>query len=165
MHFCRHRTPVITKSWCFHKAPIFSYFWLITPTNSFQDFIIINHLQSFLIEVCIYLLIAMLGHDHSSIYLARGPYSLFTALYFLYLREIPVVPYASLFGISISAHTLPIIMFIHVSICCKSLVVVKVNQHFFLYELLCHFSVLSFITITAMLMLWEVVIRILQNDY
>lgn len=47
-------------------------------------------------------------------YFAIGPYDLLTALYLTYVKEIPLVPYASILGLSLSAHSFPFIMFIQV---------------------------------------------------
>ncbi|EJW77737.1 UBA/TS-N domain-containing protein [Wuchereria bancrofti] len=56
-------------------------------------------------------------------YFVIGPYDLLTALYLTYVKEIPLVPYASILGLSLSAHSFPFIIFIQLFTLSKPVVI------------------------------------------
>ncbi|CAG9537638.1 unnamed protein product [Cercopithifilaria johnstoni] len=79
----------------------------------FMNFILFSSFHATAMEIAIYFILSRLyGYIPSTMYFVIGPYDLLTALYLSYLKEIPLVPYASIFGVSLSAHSFPFIMFI-----------------------------------------------------
>ncbi|VDM96857.1 unnamed protein product [Thelazia callipaeda] len=79
----------------------------------FMNFILYIFLQSTTVEIVVFFILSwIIGYLPSAMYFVAGPYALITALYLIYLREIPLLPYASIFGLSISVHSFPFIMFV-----------------------------------------------------
>ncbi|KAL3989816.1 UBA/TS-N domain family protein [Acanthocheilonema viteae] len=79
----------------------------------FMNFILFNSLHATAVEMAIYFILSRFyGYIPSTMYFVIGPYDLLTALYLSYVKEIPLVPYASIFGLSLSVHSFPFIMFI-----------------------------------------------------
>uniref|UniRef100_A0A8R1XT34 UBA domain-containing protein n=1 Tax=Onchocerca volvulus TaxID=6282 RepID=A0A8R1XT34_ONCVO len=79
----------------------------------FMNFILFNFLHATCVEIAIsFILSRFYGYIPSTTYFVIGPYDLLTALYLTYVKEIPLVPYASIFGLSLSAHSFPFIIFI-----------------------------------------------------
>ncbi|EFO26063.2 UBA/TS-N domain-containing protein [Loa loa] len=79
----------------------------------FINFILFNSLHASAVEIAIYFVLSRFyGYIPSTMHFIVGPYDLLTALYLTYVKEIPLVPYASILGLSLSAHSFPFIMFI-----------------------------------------------------
>lgn len=71
-----------------------------------------------MVEMAIYFILSRFyGYIPSTMYFVIGPYDLLTALYLSYVKEIPLVPYASILGLSLSVHSFPFLMFIQVIFC------------------------------------------------
>ncbi|VDK81738.1 unnamed protein product [Litomosoides sigmodontis] len=117
----------ITKAWllitllssliCMYLSINDFDFWIAPSfeniTSVKGNFILFNFLHSTTVEVAIYFILSRFyGYLPSTMYFVTGPYDLLTALYLSYVKEIPLVPYASILGLSLSAHSFPFIMFI-----------------------------------------------------
>ncbi|VDO11006.1 unnamed protein product [Brugia timori] len=89
-----------------------------------KNFILFNFLHATSMEIIIYFILSWF-YDYipSTMYFVIGPYDLLTALYLTYVKEIPLVPYASILGLSLSAHSFPFIMFIQLFTLSKPVVI------------------------------------------
>ncbi|MCP9257336.1 hypothetical protein DINM_000588 [Dirofilaria immitis] len=66
----------------------------------FMNFILFNFLHATCTEIAIYFILSWFyGYNSSTIYFIIGPFDLITALYLTYIKEIPLVPYGSIFAI------------------------------------------------------------------
>uniref|UniRef100_A0A0M3I032 UBA domain-containing protein n=2 Tax=Ascaris TaxID=6251 RepID=A0A0M3I032_ASCLU len=82
-------------------------------SKKFMNFILIIGIQAAVMEISMFYAISQLfNYDPSTMYFAAGPFALLSALYANFIFEIPVVPYARIFGIPLSIHNLPLLMFV-----------------------------------------------------
>ncbi|VDM08124.1 unnamed protein product [Wuchereria bancrofti] len=93
-------------------------------SSKFMNFILFNFLHATAMEIIIYFVLSRF-YDYipSTMYFVIGPYDLLTALYLTYVKEIPLVPYASILGLSLSAHSFPFIIFIQLFTLSKPVVI------------------------------------------
>uniref|UniRef100_A0A0N5AAH8 UBA domain-containing protein n=1 Tax=Syphacia muris TaxID=451379 RepID=A0A0N5AAH8_9BILA len=86
-------------------------------STKFTELVLVCGLISTFLEILTrFSMVYFLGYNSSATYFAPGPFALLTTLYFIFVHEIPVVPFFSIFGIPISVHTVPFIMFVRLFI-------------------------------------------------
>lgn len=81
----------------------------------FQNFLVINFFLSIISELIVFCFLSYINYDSSQIFFPCGPSALLISLYINFIREFPIVPFVSIFGISLSIHNLPFFAFLQVS--------------------------------------------------
>ncbi|VDN50579.1 unnamed protein product [Dracunculus medinensis] len=81
-------------------------------SKKFLNFLVINFFLSIISELIVFCFLSYINYDSSQIFFPCGPSALLISLYINFIREFPIVPFVSIFGISLSIHNLPFFAFL-----------------------------------------------------